>query len=157
MDSTEPSPNNISASNLYRLSSMLDDPRYARLARETVQAFEAEVEQFPWCFAGLLGGVVWDRCGGKAIMIVHNDDDDDNGGHANANANANARGTVAEAVRRLRLKVGGVGRTVVAVGKGKGAWLRERNGLVRNLDLSKDGIWICEAGTCKQANLEEDF
>lgn len=118
---------------------MLDDDAYARIARETVQAFEAEVEQFPWCFVGLLGGVIWDRCGGKTITIVSNDDAD---------------GSIGEAVKRLRRKVG-VGRTIVAVGNGKGEWLRERNGLVRNLDLSKEGIWICEGKVCKQATLDD--
>ncbi|KAL9043465.1 MAG: hypothetical protein Q9214_003354, partial [Letrouitia sp. 1 TL-2023] len=52
MDAAEPSANNIAASNLHRLASMLDDSEYATLARETVAAFEAEVEQFPWCFVG---------------------------------------------------------------------------------------------------------
>ena len=130
---------------------MLDDEDYARVARETVQAFEAEVEQFPWCFAGLLGGVVWDRCGGKAVMIVSNDDDED---EAEADLVEN-HGIISEAVKRLRRKVGGVGRTVVAVGKGKGEWLRERNNLVKNLDLNKEGIWICEGKVCREANMDD--
>lgn len=131
---------------------MLDDDTYARLARETVQAFEAEVEQFPWCFAGLLGGVVWDRCGGKAIMIVSNDADGDENGDNEAEVN-----TIAQAVNRLRRKVGGVGRTIVAVGmgKGRGEWIRERNALVKKLDLSKAGIWICEGKMCREARLDE--
>lgn len=136
---------------------MLDDESYARLARETVQAFEAEVEQFPWCFAGLLGGVVWDRCGGKAIMIVSNDDadDDHDGVGAGAGVGVEGDGKIAEAVKRLRQKVGGVGRTIIAVGKGKGEWLRERNALVKNLDLSKEGIWICEGRTCREARVDD--
>ncbi|KAL9631371.1 MAG: hypothetical protein Q9164_005935, partial [Protoblastenia rupestris] len=51
MDAAEPSSNNVSARNLYRLSCMLDDEGYAKIAGETVMAFEAEVEQFPHTFA----------------------------------------------------------------------------------------------------------
>ena len=58
MDSAEPSGNNISARNLYRLGSMLNDDAYIRAAGRTVAAFEAEVEQFPFTFAGMLGSVV---------------------------------------------------------------------------------------------------
>lgn len=118
---------------------MLDDQAYATIARETVQAFEAEVEQFPWCFVGLLGGVVWNRCGGKSIMIVSNDDAD---------------GDIGEALKRLRRKVR-VNRTIVAVGKGKGEWLRERNSLVRSLDLSNEGIWICEGRRCRKVKMDD--
>lgn len=118
---------------------MLDDDTYAVIARETVQAFEAEVEQFPWCFVGLLGSVAWERCGGKTIMIVSNDDAD---------------GKIGETLKRLRKKVGWC-RTIVAVGKGKGDWLRERNRLVGSLDISKEGIWICEGKVCKQVTLED--
>ena len=127
---------------------MLDDEAYATVARETVQAFEAEVEQFPWCFVGLLGGVIWNRCGGKTIMVVYNTIKNKNNDDDNANAK------IQEALQRLRRKVG-VCRTIVAVGNGQGEWLRERNGLVRNLDLSKAGIWICEGRVCRQVRLED--
>ena len=90
-------------------------------------------------------------------MIVSNDDDDDHhdGVGAGAGVERDGDGKIAEAVKRLRQKVGGVGRTVVAVGKGKGAWLRERNGLVKNLDLSKEGIWICEGRVCREARVDD--
>lgn len=70
MDSAEPSANNISARNLYRLGSMLEDEDYVRAGRETVDTFEAEVQQFPFCFAGMLGSVVLGRLGMKGIVIV---------------------------------------------------------------------------------------
>ena len=47
MDNAEPSANTLSASNLFRLSSLLEDEEYAALARKTVMAFEAEIEQWP--------------------------------------------------------------------------------------------------------------
>ncbi|KAL9580403.1 MAG: hypothetical protein Q9203_006318, partial [Teloschistes exilis] len=70
MDAAEPSPNSLSARNLHRLASLLDDDAYLKLARETVAAFEAEVEQFPWCFAGLLGAVVMGRLGVSDVVIL---------------------------------------------------------------------------------------
>jgi hypothetical protein len=68
--------------------------------------------------------------------------------------NEDADGKIGQAVKRLRQKVG-VGRTMVAVGNGTGEWLRERNSLVGNLDLNKEGIWICEDKTCKQVSLDD--
>ncbi|KAI4181422.1 MAG: hypothetical protein LQ348_005022, partial [Seirophora lacunosa] len=63
MDAAEPSPNSVSATNLFRLASLLDHQPYRDLALNTIAAFEAEVEQFPWCFAGMLGAVVMARVG----------------------------------------------------------------------------------------------
>lgn len=132
MDSTEPSSNNVSASNLHRLSTLLADETYARHARETVQAFEAEVEQFPWCFVGMLESVVWERCGGKGIVVVGVESED-----------------VAEKVKELRRQVG-VGRTVLGLGPGKGEWIRGRNELVRGIDLTQPKVYVCEGGVCKE-------
>lgn len=63
MDTSLPSVNAVSASNLFRLGSLLDDERYSALARGTVNAFEAEMLQHPWLFPGLLGAVVTARLG----------------------------------------------------------------------------------------------
>lgn len=133
MDSTEPSPNNISASNLHRLSCLLEDANYARLARDTVQAFEAEVEQFPWCFAGMLEGIVWERCGGQRVVLVGKDDED----------------VHRDAAWKLRREIG-VGRTMVGLGNGKGEWVRGRNSWVKGMDLGKKTVWICEEGRCRE-------
>lgn len=158
MDSTEPSPNNITASNLFRLASILDDNGYATIARDTVLAFEAEVEQFPWCFVGLLGGVVWSRCGGTAIVLVNNDDEDDVGGDVGGDAvkgkSGDAKSDIERAISRLRQRPG-VARTVVMLGGGKGAWLRGRNRLLGNLDRANKGVYICEGGTCRVVGLDE--
>lgn len=132
MDSTEPSSNNISASNLHRLSTLLTDESYARVARETVQAFEAEVEQFPWCFVGMLESVVWEHCGGKGIVVVDVGSKD-----------------IAEKVKGLRRQVG-VGRAVLGLGPGKGEWLRGRNELVKGIDLTQSKVYVCESGVCKE-------
>lgn len=113
---------------------MLEDANYARLARDTVQAFEAEVEQFPWCFAGMLESIVLERCGGQGIVLVSEDDGNAKGG---------------DIVSKLRSEVG-VGRTVVGLGERKGEWIRGRNALMKEMDMSKQGIWVCQGGKCRE-------
>ena len=128
MDAAEPSSNNISARNLYRLSSMLDDASYFKKAKETVEAFEAEVEQFPFTFSGMLGSVAISHLGLKGIVLT---------------------GENEELLKRLRQTVRPNG-TVVAVGKGRGSWLRERNDLLKQIDAEKDGVMVCEGGACRE-------
>ena len=128
MDAAEPSSNNISARNLYRLSSMLDDASYFKKAKETVEAFEAEVEQFPFTFSGMLGSVVMGHLGLKGIVL---------------------RGDNEEILKRLRQTVR-PNSTVVALGKGKGSWLRERNDLLKQIGAEKDGVMVCEGGACRE-------
>lgn len=65
MDTSLPSVNAISVSNLFRLSSLLDDERFSTVANETINAFEPEMLQYPWLYPGLLGGVVTARLGGE--------------------------------------------------------------------------------------------
>lgn len=128
MDAAEPSSNNISAQNLYRLSSMLDDASYHQMAKDTVEAFEAEVEQFPFTFSGMLGSVVMGHLGLKSVVLTGEND---------------------EVLKRLR-QIVRPNSTVVALGKGKGQWLRERNGLLKQMDAEKDGVMVCEGGACRE-------
>ena len=127
MDAAEPSANNVSASNLHHLASILDDAGYAKIAKETVAAFEAEVEQFPWCFAGMLDSVVISRLGTKAVVVM---------------------GDVEKVREKLRRSVG-AGRTVVW---GQGEWIRKRNGLVGALAKDKGGVYICEGRSCREGH-----
>ena len=127
MDNAEPSSNNISAHNLYRLNALFEDASYFKLAGETVQAFEAEVEQFPYCFAGMMGSVVMGRLGLKAVVLTGNSE---------------------EAVKRLRQQVR-PNAVVSSLGKGRGKWLRERNSLLKGMDGEKEGIMVCEGGVCR--------
>ncbi|KAL9127230.1 MAG: hypothetical protein Q9217_003847 [Psora testacea] len=129
MDAAEPSSNNISARNLYRLSSMLDDESYAKAAAQTVMAFEAEVEQFPHTFAGMLGSVVVGRLGMKSVILSGEEDP--------------------EVMKKLRERVR-PNTTTAAVGKGRGEWLRKRNALLASLDPDKNGVMVCEGGVCKE-------
>lgn len=65
MDTSLPSTNAVSVSNLYRLGQLLDDEKFSGMARNSINAFEAEILQHPWLFPGLLGGVVAARLGSQ--------------------------------------------------------------------------------------------
>ncbi|KAI1857781.1 uncharacterized protein JN550_013044 [Neoarthrinium moseri] len=70
MDSVQPSENAVSAANLFRLGSLLDDERYTQLAVETVNAFEAEMLQYPYLFPGLLTSVVAWKLGVQSSVVM---------------------------------------------------------------------------------------
>lgn len=70
MDTSLPSTNATSVSNLFRLGEILADDKFTALAKESVVAFEAEMLQHPWLFPGLLGGVVTARLGMPAVSGV---------------------------------------------------------------------------------------
>ncbi|KAK6709162.1 unnamed protein product [Fusarium graminearum] len=63
MDTSLPSTNAVSVANLFRLASLLLDEELTTKARQTINAFEIEVAQYPWLFPGLLGCVVTERLG----------------------------------------------------------------------------------------------
>ena len=113
---------------------MLDDSSYQQIAWETVNAFEAEVEQHPFLFVGLLAGVVMGRVGVKGVLLLGDED---------------AGELVREGVRRVRRGVWR-GRTVVRVGRGTGGWVRGRNGLLKGWDGGREGVVVCEGGVCRE-------
>ena len=108
---------------------MLDDEEYARHARNTVAAFEAEIEQFPFTFTGTLGSIVKSKLGSKGAVIT---------GRGNE-----------EALVALRTSIG-PRRTITRVGDGMGEWLRRRNSLVGALDNTRDGVFVCENKKCNE-------
>lgn len=63
MDTTLPSANAVSVSNIFRLGALLDDEKFTAIARQTIGAFEVEMLQYPWLFPGLLTGLVTARLG----------------------------------------------------------------------------------------------
>ena len=129
MDNAEPSCNNISARNLYRLSALLEDTSYFQMAGETVQAFEAEVEQFPYCFAGMMGSIVMGRLGLKAIVLTGNSNE--------------------EVLKQLSQQIR-PNAVVSMLNEDKGGWLRERNELLKGVDGTKEGVMVCEGGVCRE-------
>ncbi|QDS77033.1 hypothetical protein FKW77_006599 [Venturia effusa] len=135
MDNAEPSTNGVSASNLHRLSSLLNDESYATLAKSTVQAFEAELMQHPFLFVTLLDSVVMGRLGVKGIVVTGEGSE------------------VEEAIRKIRTGAeGNRFRTVVRLGGGgsRHEWLVKRNSLLQSMKLDKPGVMVCEAGVCKE-------
>jgi uncharacterized protein YyaL (SSP411 family) len=131
MDTSEPSTNGISASNLYRLSSSLSDETYAKKAKETVAGFESEMLQYPWLFASFMPSIVAGHLGVKSVVLSGTSD-------------AEAR----ESARRPREGLA----TIVRLDDST-RWLRERNPLLR--DFGNDGktrILICENGVCREEN-----
>lgn len=114
---------------------MLDDESYTALAKKTVHAFEAEILQHPFLFAGMMDSVVVERLGKKSLVI---------------------RGT-GEKVEAYIQKMNddtGLARTVVRLGKDS-TWLRARNALLRDVDGEKEGVMICEDRTCKEIAFDE--
>jgi uncharacterized protein YyaL (SSP411 family) len=70
MDTSQPSDNAVSAANLFRLGALLDREAYTRLAQETVDAFEAEILQYPYLFPGMMTCVVASKLGVKRLVSV---------------------------------------------------------------------------------------
>ncbi|KAK4461240.1 spermatogenesis-associated protein 20 [Cladorrhinum samala] len=75
MDKSVPSTNAVSASNLFRLGALLDQESYTVQAKETINAFEAEILQYPWLFNSLLTSVVTARLGVKKYPVFPDDED----------------------------------------------------------------------------------
>jgi uncharacterized protein YyaL (SSP411 family) len=138
MDNAEPSTNGVSAQNLNRLASLLEDEDYRKKASKTLGAFEAEVMQHPFLFVGLMDTVVVARLGMKGIAITGEGKE------------------VEDALKTIRLSLGTT-RTVARLGDGaKSEWLRARNELLKTMDPKRKMIQVCEAGTCKEVLGMED-
>ncbi|PQE33622.1 DUF255 domain protein [Rutstroemia sp. NJR-2017a WRK4] len=135
MDSSEPSTNGTSASNLFRLSSLLNDDSYTQKAKETIKSFESEMLQYPWLFASFMPAVVASHLGVKGVVAYEGDGD---------------KG-VGKRVREFeRTPRGGLG-TFARLGGEGGKWLRERNGLLKGMvESGKTRILVCENGACRE-------
>ncbi|KAL9080102.1 MAG: hypothetical protein Q9157_001062 [Trypethelium eluteriae] len=137
MDSAEPSANGVAALNLYRLSSLLNDPefngiRYSAYAKGTLEAFSAEMIQHPYLFAGMLESVVANNVGIRSVVI--------SGSHEK----------LEQQINQIRTRPSGLTETVARIGgSSKSSWLKDRNELVANIDETKAAVSFCEAGTCK--------
>lgn len=138
MDTSEPSTNGTSASNLYRLSSALNDSSYAQKAKETIAGFESETLQYPWLFASFMPGVVASQFGVKGTVIYQGEETDNSGTQKIKEYEKSPRGSLASFARLDK----------------DTKWLRERNELLR--DFGRDGktrILICEGGVCREESV----
>ncbi len=138
MDSAEPSTNGVSAQNLHRLASLLDDQSYASYARKTATAFEAEVMQHPFLFSSLLPAVVAGALGTRSVIVVGDEE------------------SCGEATRRLRAQLRSSGPLGTLARFKKGGWLARRNKLVGALagDADRPRLVVCEAGAGKEEPLD---
>lgn len=130
MDNAEPGTNGVSARNLDRLGAMLEDEEYGVMARQTVDAFEAEVMQHPFLFPGLMDAVVVGRLGARHTVVTGDGE------------------RIEEWIKAWRGRPRGL-ESVTRVKEGMGSWLKERNALVRAMDAKKEAVMLCEGGACK--------
>ncbi|KAI2614996.1 hypothetical protein GGR54DRAFT_614565 [Hypoxylon sp. NC1633] len=70
MDTSQPSTNAVSVSNLFRLGGLLGDSKYTYLAKESVNAFGVEMLEHPHLFPGLLCGIIPWKLGGSHWIAV---------------------------------------------------------------------------------------
>lgn len=138
MDSAEPSTNGVSASNLFRLGSLLNDEDYERKAKRTVSAFEVEIGQHPGLFTGMMANVVAAKLGMKSLMII---------GDGELSQKA-----VAKFKEKLRPNW-----TVLRVGMdgAKDDWVKKRNGLLKDVPAGKELVQICEGRTCRFVEMKD--
>ncbi|CZS98069.1 related to DUF255 domain protein [Rhynchosporium graminicola] len=132
MDTSEPSTNGTSASNLYRLSSLLNDNEYADKAKSTIAGFESEALQYPWLFASFMPSVVAGQFGVRGVVVAGGVD-----------------GVDGERVEEFEKSSRG-GLSTFAWLKEDGGWLRSRNRLLRDF-AGRDGearVMVCEGGVC---------
>lgn len=135
LDSQEPSTNGVSATNLFRLSTVLGDSAYAQKARDTCAAFSAEILEHPSMFASMMAPIVASNLGMRSIVLVGTSEDD-------------------EELKQIRGRL--LTNTTVVVLSGKEKWLLERNGLYKESvkGLGKEGgkkVQVCEGTVCLDA------
>jgi uncharacterized protein YyaL (SSP411 family) len=131
MDNAEPSTNGVSANNLFRLGSVLNDAHYEKLAKQTVGAFEVEIGQHPGLFSGMMSSIVASTLGMKGLMVV-------------------GEGEGAEALVKKFYENITPNYTILRMGAGaKSEWLKSRNELLKDLDGSRTMLQLCESGVCK--------
>ncbi|EMC96584.1 hypothetical protein BAUCODRAFT_33944 [Baudoinia panamericana UAMH 10762] len=137
MDNAEPSTNGVSAQNLFRLSSLLNDEKYEKMAKRTVAAFEVEIGQHPGLFSGMMSSIIASKLGMKGLMVV-------------------GEGEVAEAALKKARESVRPNWTVLRVGgKAEAKWLRQRNELLQDLDGSRVMVQVCEDGACRLLDAKE--
>lgn len=131
MDNAEPSTNGVSANNLFRLGSLLNDEGYEKMGKQTTAAFEVEMGQHPGLFSGMMASVVASTLGMKGMMVV-------------------GEGEAGDAVLRKFNENITPNYTILRVGGGvKSDWLRSRNELLKDIDGSKPMVQLCDGGVCK--------
>ncbi|KAL1874332.1 hypothetical protein Daus18300_003696 [Diaporthe australafricana] len=136
-DNAEPGTNGVSAWNLLRLGSLLDDAAYEEKGRQTVAAFGPDLRKQPAAYSGLLSAAAAAQVGLKGVVLAGEGE------------------LVSAAIKRLHETVR-PGWTVLRVGHGtKSEWLKSRNRLLKDLDGTKQVVQLCEGRTCRLLDIEE--
>lgn len=136
-DNAEPGTNGVSAWNLLRLGSLLDDAAYGEKGRQTIAAFGPDMRKQPAAYSGLLGASAAARVGMKGVVLAGEGE------------------LVSAAIKRLHGTVR-PGWTVLRVGgSAKNKWLKSRNQLLKDLDVTKEVVQLCEGKTCRILGAEE--
>jgi uncharacterized protein YyaL (SSP411 family) len=158
-DAATPSTNGVIAQNLLRLSSLLEDESSKSLAQQTCNTFAVEILQHPFLFVNLLDVVVGLEVGVKTVTGVVGRSDED----AEATAGGSAVPIRAKVISRMREEAGPAASTSAAVlslvevvgpEESKTAWLRKRNHLLKDILPGKNMLLVCEAGSCKTADID---
>ena len=149
MDTSEPSTNGISASNLNRLSSLLNDNAYSTKARETIAGFESEVLQYPWLYATFMPSIVASHLGIKGVVVASGASEISDARLVGKNAE---EGVHVPHMKAFEKQPRGGLSTFAKISEDS-TWLRGRNSLFKDLNLSANGttkVLICEGGVCKE-------
>ncbi|KAG8165458.1 hypothetical protein KVR01_004010 [Diaporthe batatas] len=130
-DNAEPGTNGVSAWNLLRLGSLLDDAVYVEQGKQTIAAFGPDMRKQPAAYSSLLDAAAAARVGLKGVMLAGEGE------------------LVSAAIKKLHETVR-PGWTVLRVGgSAKSEWLRGRNQLLKDLDGTKEMVQLCEGKTCR--------
>ncbi|KAJ0118251.1 hypothetical protein J7T55_009034 [Diaporthe amygdali] len=136
-DNAEPGINGVSAWNLLRLGSLLDDATYEEKGRQTIASFGPDLRKQPAAYSGLVSASAAAHAGLKGVVL------------------AGDGKLVSAAIKRMHETVR-PGWTVLDVSHGtKNEWLRNRNQLLKDLDGSKEVVQLCEGKTCRLLGIEE--
>lgn len=136
-DNAEPGINGVSAWNLLRLGSLLDDAAYGEKGKQTIAAFGPDLRKQPAAYSGVLGAATAVRVGLKGVMLAGEGE------------------LVSAAIKKLHGTVR-PGWTVLRVGgSAKNEWLKSRNQLLMDLDVTKEMVQLCEGKTCRLLSAQE--
>ncbi|CAZ83849.1 unnamed protein product, partial [Tuber melanosporum] len=143
LDSQEPSTNGVSANNLFRLGTLLGDPKLEEYAQQTCSAFSTELLQHPFLFSSLMPAIVASNLGMRSVVLAGDPKDP----------------TIEKHLKRLRSKLL-TNTTLVQLDPARGDsldWLLSRNKLHKELlnvaakGSGKPVVQVCEGTKCLDA------
>lgn len=169
-EAATPSVNGVIARNILRLSALLEEESYRKLARETCNAFSVEIMQHPFLFVGLLDVVVGLDLGIRTVAGVLCTPDITSstvplrdGVASKSDEPVSARDLL---IKKVRDEAGLATSTSTAavslvdlrppfvedVASDMSVWLKGRNPLFKDLKAGqspRNFLLVCEAGSCR--------